>query len=100
MGFTPSSGIPIGTRIGYSDPGVGWHLMQVEKLTPRQFSHLINHESGLPGVTEISSDMQELLKCQATDSRAAEAIELFYYQTKKWICFFAAVPKGLDLLVF
>ena len=100
MGFTPSSGLPLGIRIGNLTPGFAWYLMQVEKLTPEQFSHLINHESGLPGVSEISSDMRELLKCQATDSRAAEAIKLFCYQTKKWICSFAALPGGLNTLVF
>lgn len=100
MGFTPTSGLLMGTRSGDLDPGVAWHLMQVEKLTPKQFSHLINHESGLLGVSEISSDMRELLKCRATDSRAAEAVELFCYQTKKWIGSYAAVLGGLDTLVF
>ena len=52
------------------------------------------------GVSETSSDMRELLKCQATDSRAAEAIKLFCYQTKKRIGTLAAVPGGLDTLVF
>lgn len=100
MGFTPASGLPMGTRTGDLDPGVAWYLMKVEKLTPEQFSYLINHESGLLGVSETSSDMRELIKCQATDSRAAEAIELFCYQTKKWIGSYAAVLGGLDTLVF
>ena len=100
MGFTPSSGLPMGTRIGDLEPDVACYFMQVEKLTPEQFSHLINHESGLPGVSEISSDMRKLLKCQAIDSRAADAIELFFYQTKKCIGSFAALPEGLDTLIF
>jgi acetate kinase len=100
MGFTPTSGLIMGTRTGDLDPGIAWYLMEVEKLTPEQFSHLINYESGLLGVSEISSDMRELLKCQATDSHAAEAIELFCYQTKKWIGSYAAVLGGLDTLVF
>ena len=49
MGFTPTSGLPMGTRTGDLDPGVAWYLMQAEKLSPEQFSHLINHESGLLG---------------------------------------------------
>ena len=100
MGFTPTSGLPMGTRSGDLEPGVAWYLMKVEKLTPEQFSHLINHESGLLGVSETSSDMRELIKIKDTDSRAAEAIELFCYQTKKWIGSYIAVLGGLDTLVF
>ena len=100
MGFTPTSGLPMGTRSGDLEPGVAWYLMKVEKLTPEQFSHLINHESGLLGVSQTSSDMRELMKIKDTDSRAAEAIELFCYQTKKWIGSYAAALGGLDTLVF
>jgi len=100
MGFTPTSGLPMSTRTGDLDPGVAWYLMKAEKLTPEQFSHLINHESGLLGVSETSSDMRDLMKIKDTDSRAAEAIELFCYQTKKWIGSFAAVLDGLDTLIF
>ena len=100
MGFTPTSGLPMGTRSGDLDPGVARYLMEAEKLTPEQFSHLINHESGLLGLSETSSDMRELLKCEATDSRAAEAISLFCYQTKKWIGSYAAALGGLDTLIF
>ena len=100
MGFTPTSGLPMGTRTGDLDPGVAWYLMKIEKLNPAQFSHLINYESGLLGISETSSDMRELLKTKDTDSRAAEAIELFCYQVRKWIGSFAAVLDGLDTLVF
>jgi acetate kinase len=100
MGFTPASGLPMATRSGDLDPGVAWYLIQSEKLTPEQFSQLINHQSGLLGISEISSDMRELLKQQNTDKRAAEAIELFCYQTKKWIGSFAAVLGGIETLVF
>ena len=100
MGFTPTSGLPMGTRSGDLDPGVAWYLMKAEKLSPKEFSHLVNHESGLLGVSETSSDMRELMEYKNTDSRAAEAIELFCYQTKKWIGAFAAVLCGLDTLVF
>jgi acetate kinase len=100
MGFTPSSGIPMGTRTGDMDPGVIWYLMQVEKITPKEFSHLINHESGMLGVSETSSDMRDLLGSRTTDSRAAEAVELFCYQIKKCIGSYAAVLQGLDTLVF
>jgi len=100
MGFTPASGLPMTTRTGDLDPGVAWYFMQIEKLTPQQFNHLINHESGLLGVSETSADIRELIKRGATDSRAADAVELFCYQTKKWIGSFAAALGGLDTLVF
>jgi acetate kinase len=100
MGFTPTSGLVMSTRTGDLDPGVACFLMQSEKLNPEQFSNLINHQSGLLGVSETSSDMQDLLKHQHNDNRAAEAVELFCYQTKKWIGSFAAVLEGLDTLVF
>jgi acetate kinase len=100
MGFTPTAGIPMGTRTGDLDPGVAWYLMQEEKMSAKKFNHLINHESGLLGISETNSDMRELLKLQSTDNRAVEAVELFCYQTKKWIGSYAAVLGGLDTLVF
>ena len=90
----------MGTRTGDLDPGVAWYLMQFEKYNPKQFSDLINHESGLLGISETTSDMRELLKIRDRDHRAAEAVELFCYQTKKWIGSFAAALGGLNTLVF
>lgn len=100
MGFTPSGGLPMSTRTGDLDPGVAWYLMQSEHLTSQQFNKLINQESGLLGVSETSSDMRDLIKHIATDVRAAEAVELFCYQVKKWIGAYAAALGGLDTLVF
>jgi len=100
MGFSPAAGIPMGTRTGDLDPGVAWYLMKSEALSPKQFNHLVNHESGLLGISETSADMRELLKIQENDKRAADAVELFCYQTQKWIGSFAAALHGLDTLVF
>jgi len=100
MGFTPTGGLPMGTRPGDLDPGVAWYLMQTENLTPKQFNNLINHESGLLGVSETSSDMHDLLDRETQDARAAEAVALFCYQARKWIGAFAAALGGLDTLVF
>jgi acetate kinase len=100
MGFTPTSGLPMSTRPGDLDPGVVWYLMQAENLTPKQFNNLINHESGLLGISETSSDMRDLLNLETQDVRAAEAIKLFCYQVKKWIGAFAAVLGGVETLVF
>jgi len=100
MGFTPASGLPMGTRAGDFDPGLASYLMQYEKLSPAQFSHLINQESGLLGISETSSDMREIIKIKETDIRASDAFELFCYQTKKWIGSYVAILGGLDILVF
>ena len=100
MGFTPVGGIPMGTRPGDLDPGVAWYIMKSENLTPKQFNKLINHESGLLGISETSSDMQDLLAKENDDVRAEEAVALFCYQVKKWIGSFAAALGGLDTLVF
>ena len=61
---------------------------------------MINHESGLLGVSEISADMRDLLAREAADVRAADAVALFCYQAKKWVGAFAAALGGLDTLVF
>ena len=61
---------------------------------------MVNHESGLLGISETSSDVRDLLAREREDVRAAEAIGVFCYQTKKWIAAFAGALGGLDTLVF
>jgi acetate kinase len=100
MGFTPTSGLPMSTRSGDLDPGLAPYLARTEQITAKQFYEMINHESGLLGVSEISSDMRDLLAQEAADVRAAEAVALFCYQAKKWLGAFAAALGGLDTLVF
>jgi acetate kinase len=100
MGFTPTSGIPMSTRSGDLDPGLAPYLARTEQITPKRFYEMVNHESGLLGVSETSSDMRDLLAIEAHDVRAAEAVALFCYQVKKWIGAFAAALGGLDTLVF
>ena len=100
MGFTPAAGVPMSTRSGDLDPGLVWYLAQTENMTADQFHHMVNHESGLLGVSETSSDLRDLLACETEDIRAAEAVLLFCYQIKKCIGAFAASLGGLDTLVF
>lgn len=100
MGLTPASGLVMSTRTGDIDPGVAWYLMKIKKMSYQQFNYMINHESGLLGVSETTSDMRELVRRKNTDPRAADAFELFCYQTKKFIGAYAAVLEGLDTLVF
>ena len=100
MAFTPAAGVPMGTRSGDLDPGLAAYFARTEHMTPEQFDHMVNRESGLLGVSEISSDMRELLAHETQDVRAAEAVALFCYQIRKWIGAFSATLGGLDQLVF
>ena len=100
MGFTPAAGLVMGTRTGDLDPGLVSFLAHSERMTAPQFHQMINHESGLLGVSEISADMRDLLAREADDVRAAEAVALFCYQAKKWVGAFTAALGGLDTLVF
>ena len=100
MGFTPTAGLVMSTRSGDLDPGLAPYLARTEQLTTKQFYEMVNHESGLFGVSEISPDMRDLLAQEAADVRAAEAVALFCYQAKKWLGAFGAALGGLDTLVF
>lgn len=100
MGFTPAGGILMSSRTGDIDPGALVHLLKSEALSPDALSNLINHESGLLGVSETTSDMHDLLEKEATDVRAKEAVDLFCYEAKKRIGAYAAVLGGVDTLIF
>ncbi len=100
MGFTPTAGLVMSTRSGDLDPGLAPFLGRTEQMTTNQFYEMVNHKSGLLGVSETSSDMRDLLDHEPQDVRAAEAVALFCYQAKKWIGSFAAALGGLDTLVF
>jgi acetate kinase len=100
MSFTSTAGVPMSTRSGDLDPGLVWYLARTENMSAKQFNEMVNLGSGLLGISETSSDMRDLLKNEARDVRAEEAVALFCYQVKKWIGAFAAVLGGLDTLVF
>jgi acetate kinase len=100
MGFTPAAGLVMSTRSGDVDPGLVSYLWRSEQMTAAQFDTMMNHESGLLGISETSSDMRDLLEQESDDVRAAEAVALFCYQIKKWIGAYSAALGGLDTLVF
>ena len=100
MGFTPASGLVMGTRTGDIDPGLVSYLARTEGMNAEQFDEMVNKQSGLLGVSETSPDMRDLLKREADDVRAAEAVALFCYQARKFIGALAAALEGLDALVF
>ena len=100
MGFTPAAGLVMSTRTGDLDPGLVYYLARTERMTAARFQRMVNHESGLLGVSGTSSDLRDLLAREARDERAADAVALFCYQARKWIGSFAAALGGLDTLVF
>jgi acetate kinase len=100
MGFTPLDGLPMGTRCGAIDPGVLLYLMNQHGMDVPAMEQLLAHESGLLGVSGISSDMRILLENEKSDARAAEAIDLFVYRISRELGSMAAALGGLDAVVF
>ena len=100
MGFTPASGVVMGTRSGDLDPGLIAFLAHAEGMTPERFHRMVNQESGLLGVSETSADLRDLLARREGDARAAEAVDLFCYRVKTGIGSLSAALGGLDALVF
>jgi acetate kinase len=100
MGFTPAAGLVMGTRTGDIDPGVLLYLSQQQRIGAGRLAHIVNHESGLLGVSGTNADMRDLLAREGRDERAAAAVELFCYQARRWIGALAAVLGGVELVVF
>jgi acetate kinase len=100
MSFTPAAGLVMATRCGDIDPGFLVYVMRSQGADPDAIDELVNSQSGLLGISETSADMRDLLQHEQDDPRAADAIDLFCYQAKKWIGALAAALGGLDLLVF
>jgi acetate kinase len=100
MAFTPAAGLVMGTRTGDIDPGLVYYLARTERMSAAKFQKMVNHESGLLGVSGTSSDLRDLCANESSDIHASLAIELFCYQAKKWIGSFTAALGGLDTLVF
>jgi acetate kinase len=100
MSFTPTAGLVMATRCGDMDPGFLVYLMRNEHLGADAIDEMVNRQSGLIGLSETSSDMRDLLAREKDDPRAADAIDVFCYQAKKWIGAFAAALGGIDTLVF
>jgi acetate kinase len=100
MGYTPTSGLVMGTRCGDIDPGVLIELLSAHRMTPDALNVLLNKQSGLLGVSGTSRDMRDLLAAEKHDANAADAIALFCYRAQKYLGAFASVLGGLDTVVF
>ena len=101
MGFTPMEGLMMGSRSGSIDPGVILHLMRTEGLDPGEVNDLLNHRSGLLGVSAISSDLRSIEKAALEgDPRAELAITMFVHRLRAGIGSMVASLGGVDALVF
>jgi acetate kinase len=100
MGLTPTGGVMMGTRTGDLDPGVLIYLLREKRYDAAKLEHLVDAESGLLGVSELTSDMKTLLAKRDSDPRAEQAIAMFCRSIRKEIGAFAAVLGGLDIFVF
>ncbi|WP_213877096.1 acetate/propionate family kinase [Pseudomonas sp. dw_358] len=100
MGLTPSGGIIMGTRSGDLDPGVLIYLMREQGMDAQALEQLIDHQSGLLGISGVASDMRKLHETASSDPQSALAIEMFCQAARKQIAAMVAVLEGLDLLVF
>jgi acetate kinase len=98
MGFTPADGLPMGTRCGALDPGVVVYLMEHRQMDARAIERLLYNESGLLGVSGLSSDMRALLASAAPQAKLA--IDLFVYRIRREIGSLTAALGGLDAIVF
>ena len=101
MGLTPVEGLLMGTRCGDVDAGALTFIMDKEKLDAKGLSDLINKQSGVQGLSGISSDMREIEAAVAEgDKRAIMALNIYNYRIKKYIGAYAAAMGGCDILVW
>ena len=98
LGFSPLEGLPMGTRCGQMDPGVLLYLMQQKQMSAAQISDLLYKQSGLKGMSGVSSDMRELETSK--DPKAKQAVEYFVYRIRREIGSLMAALDGLDAIVF
>lgn len=101
MGFTPLEGLIMGTRCGDVDPAMVLFVMEKEHLGPHECDTLMNKESGLIGISGISSDMRDIIKAyEDGNDRARLALQMYSYRIRKYIGMYAASMNGVDIIVF
>ena len=101
MGLTPTEGLMMGTRVGDIDPGALTFLMEKHNLTAADIQHIINKESGVAGVSEVSSDMREIdAAIAAGNERARLALDMYEQRILKYVGAYAAEMGGVDIIVF
>jgi acetate kinase len=100
MGLTPTGGVIMGTRSGDLDPGVLIYLMREKKFDAGMLEELVDHRSGLLGISGVGSDMRRLHEAAPSNARARSAIQMFCYSVRKQVAAMIAALDGVDLVVF
>lgn len=101
MGFSPLPGVIMGTRAGDVDPLLLTFLAEQENIDPKAMSHILNKESGLLGISGVSSDLRDIEEEASKGNKRAELAEsMLYYGIKKYVGAYAAAMGGIDVLVF
>jgi acetate kinase len=100
MGLTPTGGVIMGTRCGDLDPGVLVYLVREKNFDATRLEALIDHQSGLLGISGIDSDMRRLHEASPSNAKARLAIQMFCYSIRKQVAAMIAALDGVDLLVF
>jgi acetate kinase len=100
MGLTPTGGVIMGTRSGDLDPGVLVYLMREKKFDAAMLEELVDHRSGLLGISGIGSDMRRLSEAASSNVNARLAIQMFCYSVRKQVAAMIAALDGVDLIVF
>jgi acetate kinase len=102
MGFTPIEGLIMGTRAGDLDSGILTYIMDKEEIGISQIGTLVNKQSGMLGITGISSDMREIEDAafKEKNERALLGLDMYHYRVKKYIGAYAAAMGGVDIVVF
>jgi acetate kinase len=100
MGLTPTGGVIMGTRSGDIDPGVLIYLLREKKFDATMLEELVDHRSGLLGISGVSSDMRQLHEAAASNADVRLAIQMFCYSVRKQVAAMIAALGGIDLLVF
>lgn len=101
MGLTPLEGMMMGTRSGDIDASAVLAIMKAEGLNPDEMSDLLNKQSGVLGISGVSSDMREVTQAaEEGNKRAALALEMYSHRIKKYIGSYAAIMGGVDIIVF
>jgi acetate kinase len=100
MGLTPTGGVIMGTRSGDLDPGVLVYLLREKKFDAARMEDLVDHRSGLLGISGVGSDMRRLREAASTHADARLAVDMFCYSVRKQIAAMIAVLGWADHIVF
>ncbi|NLF35619.1 MAG: acetate/propionate family kinase, partial [Clostridiaceae bacterium] len=101
MGFTPLAGLAMGTRSGTIDPSIISYIMDKKHMSVEEVNDYLNKNSGILGVSGISSDFRDLIKAKDEGHKRAQlALNIFAYRVKKYICEYVGVMGGIDALIF